>query len=111
MAEHGEWGRKGAVLSEVTAAKDYGVTREFVVEGIQAGKLEFREGSVWGNPYFRILRSQLESHIVHELGPEYLAKAKGEAELRAIRKEITGLKKKQSTLEARKAVLERAMTP
>ncbi len=63
MAEHGEWTRKGAVLSDVTAQKEYGVTREFIVEGIKAGKLEFREGSVWGNPYFRILRSQLEQYI------------------------------------------------
>jgi len=46
MAEYGEWVRKGAVLSEVTAQKEYGVTRDFIVEGIQTGKLEFREGAV-----------------------------------------------------------------
>jgi hypothetical protein len=60
MAEYGAWVRKGAVLSDVTAQKEYGVTRDFIVEGIQAGKLEFREGLVWGNAYLRILRSQLE---------------------------------------------------
>ena len=48
MAEYGEWARKGAVLSEVTAQKEDGVTRDFIVGGIQAGKLEFREGAVWG---------------------------------------------------------------
>jgi len=26
MAEYGEWNRKGAVLSDVTAQKEYGVT-------------------------------------------------------------------------------------
>ena len=46
MAEYGEWNRKGAVLSDVTAHKEYGVTREFIVKGIQAGKLEYREGAV-----------------------------------------------------------------
>ena len=51
MAEYGEWNRKGAVLSDVTADKDYWVTRDFIVKGIQAGKLEYREGAVWGNPY------------------------------------------------------------
>ena len=55
MAEYGEWNRKGAALSEVTAEKEYGVTRDFIVKGIQAGKLEFREGAVWGNPYLRVL--------------------------------------------------------
>jgi hypothetical protein len=57
MAEHGEWNRKGAVLSDVTAQKEYGVNRDFIVKGIQAGKLEYREGAVWGNPFLRVLRS------------------------------------------------------
>jgi hypothetical protein len=109
MAEYGEWGRKGAVLSEVTAQKEYGVTRDFIVEGIQAGKLEFREGSVWGTPYLRILRSQLEVYIAQQLGPEYLVKTKGQTELRAINKEIADLKKKLSSLEAHKAALGRAL--
>ncbi len=51
MAEYGEWNRKGGTLSDVTAKKEYGVEREFIVKGIQAGKLEYREGSIWGNPY------------------------------------------------------------
>jgi hypothetical protein len=49
MAEHGEWNRKGAVLRHVTAQKEYGVARDFIVEGIRASKLEYREGAVWGN--------------------------------------------------------------
>jgi hypothetical protein len=36
MAEYGEWNRKGASLSDVTAQKEYGVTRDFIVEGIRA---------------------------------------------------------------------------
>jgi hypothetical protein len=63
MAEYGEWNRKGAVLSDVTAQKEYGVTRDFILKGVQAGELEFREGAVWGNPYLRVLRSQLERYI------------------------------------------------
>ena len=94
MAEYGEWVRKGAVLSEVTAQKEYGVTRDFIVEGIQAGKLEFREGAVWGNPYLRILRSQLEAYIAQQFGSEYLLKKKSHSELRTINKEIASLKKK-----------------
>ena len=110
MAEYGEWVRKGAVLSEVTAQKEYGVNRDFIVEGIQAGKLEFREGVVWGNPYLRILRSQLERYIVQRFGSEYLVKTKSQTELRAINKEIADLKKKLSALEARKAALGRSKT-
>jgi hypothetical protein len=75
VAEYGEWTRKGAVLSDVTAEKEFGVSRELIVKGIRAGKLEFREGAVHGNPYLRLLRSQLEPYIAAELGAEYLAAA------------------------------------
>jgi len=63
MAEYGEWNRKGASLSDVTAKKEYGVDREFIIKGINAGKLEFREGSIYGNPYIKVLRRQLEECI------------------------------------------------
>ena len=109
MAEYGEWNRKGAALSDVTAQKEYGVTRDFIVKGIQARKLEFRDGAVWGNPYIRVLRSQLELYIVAELGSEYLASKKSQAELRAVSREIADLRKKLAALEARKSALERAI--
>ena len=111
MAEYGEWNRKGAVLSDVTAEKEYGVTRAFIVSGIQAGKLEYREGSVSGNPYLRVLRSQLEPYIATQLGAEHLAAKKAQAELRAINKEIASIRKKLMALEARKVELENPIEP
>ena len=105
MAEYGEWTRKGAVLSEGTAQKEYGVSRDFIFRGIQSGQLEAREGSGWGNPYFKILRSQIEAHIASEFGTEYLSGKKCQAELRAINKKITELKRTLAALEARKATL------
>ena len=107
MAEYGEWTRKGAALSDATAEKEYGVTRDFIVNGIQAGKLEYRDGAVWGNPYLRVLRSQLELYIVAQFGSKYLVSKKSQTELRAIRKEIADLRKKLAALEARKMALER----
>ena len=98
MAEYGEWNRKGAVLSDVTAHKEYGVTRDFTVKGIQAGKLEYREGAVWGNPYLRVLRSQLELYIAAQLGSEHLSGKKAQTELRAINKEIAESRKKLAAL-------------
>ena len=50
MAEYGEWNRKGAVLSDVTAQKEYGVTRDFIMKGIQVGKLEYREERYGATP-------------------------------------------------------------
>ena len=111
VAEHGEWNRKGAVLSDVTAEKEYGVTREFIVEGIKAVKLEYRDGAVWGNPFLRVLRSQLEPYIAEKLGPEHLTCTKTRTELRAINKEIAQIKKRLAVLEARKTELGGGITP
>ena len=108
MADYGEWNRKGATLSDATAQTDYGVTRDFIIEGIRGGKLECREASIWGNPTFKILRSQLELYIASERGPDYLARRKTDAELRAVNREISATRKKLATLQARKAELDRA---
>jgi len=109
MAEHGEWNRKGATLSDVTAVAEYGVNRDFIIKGIQMEKLEYRDGTIWGNPYLKILRSQLEKYIAEELGETYLLKVKNQAELHKIKKEISELKKKLKALEGRKTDLEESL--
>jgi hypothetical protein len=66
-------------------------------------------GRYGGNPYLKILRSQLEKYIGEELGETYLLKVKNQAELHKIKKEISVLKKKLKALEARKADLEESL--
>lgn len=109
MAEDGEWNRKGATLSNVTAQKEYGVSYEFIVQGIRSGELEYREGAVWGNPYLRVLRSQLERYIAAQIGSDHLVGKKAQIELHAINKEIAGLRTRLALLAARKVELERAI--
>ncbi len=106
MAEHGEWILKGATLTDATANKEYGVSREFIIQGIRASKLEVRETSMWGNPSLRILRSQLERYIIEQLGEKHLMEIKNRAELRKIKTQIASLKRKLTALQARKAELE-----
>jgi len=105
MAEYGEWTRKGATLTDVTAVAEYGVTRAFIVRGIKTARLEYRDGAMWGNPCHRLLRGELEKYIGEELGEAYLVKVKDQAELRKVKKEISDLKKKLKALEGRKADL------
>ena len=109
MAKYGEWNRKGATLSDVTAKKEYGVSRDFIVSGIRAGKLEYREAAIWGNPYIRILRSQLERYIAEELGADRLSSAQNQTELRKIKKEMAELKNRLAALQDRKTEIEKAM--
>ena len=107
MAEYGEWNRKGATLSDATAKKEYGVDRDFIVKGIRAGKLEYREAAIWGNPYLRLLRFQLERYIAEELGTDRLSSSNNQTELRKIKKEMADLKKRLNELQARRTELEK----
>ena len=109
MAEYGEWTRKGATLSDVTAKKEYGVDYSFIVNGISAGKLEYREGNMQGNPYLKVLRGQLEQLITEKFGADYLVEQNRQTELQVIKKEMTTLKKRLKELETRKAELEVAL--
>jgi len=109
MAEYGEWNQKGATLSDVTAKAEYGVERDFIIKGIKTGKLEYREGAIWGNPYLRILRRQLEKYIAAELGKDYLVRVKAQTELRRLRKRISELSKELNILQNRKADLEKSL--
>ena len=72
MAEHEEWNQKRATISDKTAMKDYGVDRNFILQGICAGKLEFQGRTIYGNPYVVILRRQLEQYIAEELVNDHL---------------------------------------
>ena len=79
------------------------------MKGIRAGKLEYRQGIVWGNPYLRLLRSQLEKYIAEELGKDRLSIVKKQTELRKVKKEIASLKKRLNELHARKIEVENQM--
>lgn len=110
MAEYGEWNRKGATLSDKTARKEYKIDQEFIIKGIEAGKLEYRYSSVWGNPFIRVLRSQLEEYIKEELGSEYLIKVKAATDIKKINSEIRELQAKLAELQARKAEIESVLS-
>ena len=109
MAGYGEWNTKGATLSDVTAIKEYGVDRDFIIQGIRAGKLEYREGSMHGNPYLKILRNQLEAYITEEHGDKYLKTVKTQTELQKVTREINQHKRKLKQLETLKFELESRM--
>lgn len=65
---------------------------------------------MWGNPYFKVVRSQLERFITEELGADYLLQEKNKMELRVIKKEISALKKRLDELQARKKIVEQMIT-
>ncbi len=67
---------------------------------MMSGKLQFREASMHGNPWFRLLRHEVEALVKEKSGQDHLHKKK-------LQKELADLKKEARKLETRLAALER----
>jgi len=99
------WGQKNATLSDKSAEKEYGISREEIFAAINAGELQFREGSMHGYPWFRLLRIEIEALVEKKYGADYLKEKKVKKELAVIDKELKELKARVSELESRKMIL------
>ena len=100
-----EWQRKNATLSDKTAREEFGLTQEEIVKAIRAGKLQYRVNSIYGNPYFRLLRREVEALVKNECGGDYLRDRQAQTELRRINRELKRLKSEIAALEERKSQL------
>jgi uncharacterized protein (DUF3084 family) len=100
-----EWQQKGATLSDKTARQELGLTQDEIIRAIRAGKLQFREGSVYGNPFLRLLRREVEALVEERRGKASLEKQKAKTELARIEREVRRLKRQLAALEKRRAQL------
>jgi hypothetical protein len=99
------WFKKGATLSDKSARKEFGLTQEEIIEAIEDGKLHYHVNSVFGNPYLKLIRSEVEALVDEKHGSNYLKKKKIKKELAQINKELKMLKAQLLSLEQRKAEL------
>ena len=103
---YGIWNRKGATLSDKSARKEFGLTQKEIIRGINEGRLQYRVGSLYGNPYFRLLRSEVEAFAQTMRGAECVEKKQMQNELERTNRELRQLKKRMGELEKRKAELQ-----
>src|SRR5690349_2966373 len=68
------WSRKGATLSDKSARQEFGLTQEEIIAAIRAGKLQFRESNMHGNPWLRLLRHEVEALVRDKNGLDHLKK-------------------------------------
>lgn len=101
----GEWQHKGATLSDKTAREEYGLTESEIIGAIRAGALQYREGSMYGNPWFRLLRREVEALVKKSRGAGYLMERQNKTELARINREMRRLKTQMAALEVRKSKL------
>ena len=99
------WTQKGATLSDKSARKEFGLTQEKIIDAIKCGKLQYRQNHIHGNPYFRLLRTEVATLAKEIFGENHLNNRKMQNELSQVNKEIRRLKKQIKTLEDRKADL------
>lgn len=100
-----EWQRKGATLSDKTARKEYGLTEDEIVQAIRAGDLQYRQNWSHGNPFFRLLRREVEALVKKKHGEEHFQNQQVKTELADIDRKLRRLKKELAALEARKQEL------
>lgn len=100
-----EWQRKDATLSDKTARKEFGLTQDEIARAIGAGRLQFRENAIHGNPFLRLLRREVEALVENEYGDDYLKAQQTRTELAHINRELKRLKAQVATLEQRKSQL------
>ena len=100
-----EWRRKGATLSHKTAQEEFGLTWEDIVRAIRAGKLHCQQQSMHGNPWFRLLRREVEALVRERHGANYLRNRQAKTELARINRELKQLKTQIAVLEGRKSKL------
>jgi hypothetical protein len=103
------WTRKGATFSDKSARKEFGLTQQEIVAAIRAGKLQFREGNMHGNPWFRLLRHEVEDLVGEKSGQDHLRRRKLQKELDDIAKETRKLKARLAVLERRRAELTKGL--
>ena len=97
------WLKKGATLSDKSARKEFGLTQEEIIEAIRDGKLQYRNNNMFGNPYFKLIRSEVETFAEEKYGSNYVKKKKIKKELAQINKELRRLKAQAVILERKKA--------
>lgn len=103
--EDSVWTVKGATLSDVSAQKEFGLTRQEIIEAIRQGKLQYRENNIYGNPFLRLIRGEVEKLVKEKYGNDYLEKKILKKELAEINKELRKIKSRATLLEKRKAEL------
>ncbi len=107
--EDGLWTKKGATLSDKSARKEFGLTQEEITEAIADGRLQYRLNNIYGNPYLRLIRREVEALVSEKHGSTYLEKKKLKQELAQINRTLKALKTQVIVLEKRRVELLEAL--
>ncbi len=100
------WNAPGAAMSDKSAIKEYGLTQQEIYAAVREGKLQYRENQAHGNPYLRLLRSEVETLVKSLRGEKGFEQQKLQAELKSVQTQIRSCKTKLKKLERRRDELQ-----
>ena len=99
------WADKGATLSDKSARQEFGLTQEEIFAAMRAGNLQFRECSMHCNPWYRLLRLEVDALVRDKSGQDALHKKKLQRELADLKTEAKKLTARLKAIERRRAEL------
>ena len=91
--------------SPKTACAEFGLTQAEIIQAIRAGKLQYRESSMYGNPWLRLLRREVEALVEKTRGGDYLKDRQAKTQLTRINGELRRLKREIAAMEERRSKL------
>jgi chromosome segregation ATPase len=103
--EQAQWTKKGATLSHKNACKEFGISEDRIVEALREGKLQYRVNYAHGNPYYRVLRDEVEAFAEELHGGRGLEIQKTKHRLETVEKEIRSLERRLASLKKEKREL------
>jgi len=104
------WNRKGATFSDKSARKEFGLTQAEIIAAIRAGKLQFRENHIHGNPYLRLLRQEVEALVSERGGQRHLHQKKLQKELADLKSETRKLNARLKVIARKQMEIEKALS-
>lgn len=102
------WTQQGQSLSHKNACKEFGFDEQDLFEAIKDGKLQCQLHYAHGNPYYKLLRAEVEALALEMRGPRSMQAQALDFELKKVTREINSLKRKLASLEKEKARLNEA---
>ena len=96
------WSRKGATLSDKSARQEFALAQKEIVAAMREGRLQFRQSNMHGNPWFRLLRHEVEALVTEKGGQDHLHKKKLQKELADLNKEARKLKTRLKVIQRRR---------
>ena len=103
------WREKGATLSDKSVRKIYKLTQDEILEGINSRKLQYKVNYIYDNPWFRLLKTEVEKFIEEKYGKAHLQLLKLEIESKDIETELKTINNRAKELEKRRKEVKEAI--